>query len=139
MSVIVIEDPGVELLTPVTTARLAATISCGSLRLVDWLEQLSVPCYGISRPYLEAIQASDFPTLRSMHLADPDSRPQLIVSARLVPSRSNWQLLADAMARGAEGNVWRGSTHRPSLLSDPSQSPAQREGYAASGGIFLAA
>jgi len=99
MSVIVIEDPGVEQLAPVTTARLAAAISCGSLRLIDWLEQLSVPCYGISRPYLEAIQAYDFPALRSMHLAAPDSRPQLIVSARLVPSKSNWQRLADAMAR----------------------------------------
>ena len=30
MSVIVIEDPGVEKLAPVTTARLAAAISCGS-------------------------------------------------------------------------------------------------------------
>ena len=46
MTIIVFEDPQCEMLAPITLARLAATITCGSFRLVDLLSLIEVDLFG---------------------------------------------------------------------------------------------
>ena len=66
MSIVVFEDPQCELLAPITVARLAAAMTCGSFRLIDLLEALGAEVYGISRPHLQTLQRIDFPSLRML-------------------------------------------------------------------------
>ncbi len=95
----VFEDAVCEQLSPITTARLAATITCGSYRLVDWLEQLHVECFGLSRPYLQQIQQLDFPILRDLATSTiaADSKPLILLNARCVPSVSSYFTLRELL------------------------------------------
>ncbi len=99
MSIVVFEDAVCEQLSPITTARLAATITCGSYRLVDWLEQLHVECFGLSRPYLQQIQQLDFPILRDLTTSTiaADSKPLILLNARCVPSVSSYFTLRELL------------------------------------------
>lgn len=92
MSILVFEDPQCELLSPITYARLACTIHCGSYRWIDLLQTLDTPLIGLVRPHLQAIQRIDFPSLQHLDTLPPSqslSRPRLMVNARLAPTRSN--------------------------------------------------
>lgn len=90
MNIAVFEDAGVEKLFPITTGRPAYAISCGSYRLIDWLNCLNGPKVGIVRTYLETLQLSDFPEFTTL---DQDSTWTLVINARLAPSVSNFEKL----------------------------------------------
>jgi UDP-N-acetylglucosamine diphosphorylase / glucose-1-phosphate thymidylyltransferase / UDP-N-acetylgalactosamine diphosphorylase / glucosamine-1-phosphate N-acetyltransferase / galactosamine-1-phosphate N-acetyltransferase len=95
MSIVVFEDPQCELLAPITLARLAATMTCGSFRLVDLLPPICNEVYGLSRPHLQTLQRIDFPTLRLPDEIPPSSntaeRPiRLLLNARIAPTKQNF-------------------------------------------------
>ena len=96
MSIVVFEDPQCELLAPITLARLAASITCGSFRLVDLLGPICDEIYGISRPHLQTLQRIDFPVLRLIDDIQNDTeRPEravkLLLNARVAPTKQNFQ------------------------------------------------
>lgn len=86
MSILIIEDLGVDRLAPIVLARLSSAVTCGALRLVDLIEWLGADCYGLSRAHLQAIQKLDYPFLKDPRHADARARPQLVLSSRLVPN-----------------------------------------------------
>jgi NAD(P)-dependent dehydrogenase (short-subunit alcohol dehydrogenase family) len=95
MSIVVFEDPQCELLAPITLARLAATMTCGSFRLVDLVGHLCDEIYGISRPHLHTLQRIDFPALRLLDEIPIDSKRQersvkLLLNARIAPTKKNY-------------------------------------------------
>jgi UDP-N-acetylglucosamine diphosphorylase/glucosamine-1-phosphate N-acetyltransferase len=93
MTIVVFEDPQCELLAPITLARLTATVTCGSYRLVDFLSLLSDDVFGISRPHLQAIQRIDCPSLKSLESESSavaeDRNVKLMLNARIAPTASN--------------------------------------------------
>lgn len=95
MSIVVFEDPQCELLAPITIARLAAAVTCGSFRLVDLLEPMGSEVYGISRPHLQTLQRIDFPTLRMLDDNSNDGKPErqirLLLNARVAPTKQSFE------------------------------------------------
>ena len=96
MSIVVFEDPQCESLAPITLARLAAAITCGSFRLCDLLGPVCDDVFGISRPYLQTLQRIDFPSLRLLDeipMGAPRSeRPvKLLLNARVAPTKNHFQ------------------------------------------------
>ena len=94
MSIILFEDQFCESLAPITTGRLAATITCGSYRLIDLVNALNREVYGISRRYLEPIQAIDFPEMKVLNEVSASNatslKPiKLILNARIAPIEAN--------------------------------------------------
>lgn len=114
MNVLVFEDPLVDNLYPVTTGRAAYAISCGSFRLIDWLEQLGGPVRGVIRPHLTLLQSLDFPEL-SRPLPG-DDRWTLLVNARLVPSRSNFAALQSLLTHANPLALWTEGSLRAAVL-----------------------
>jgi UDP-N-acetylglucosamine diphosphorylase / glucose-1-phosphate thymidylyltransferase / UDP-N-acetylgalactosamine diphosphorylase / glucosamine-1-phosphate N-acetyltransferase / galactosamine-1-phosphate N-acetyltransferase len=104
MKIVLFEDEFVEKLYPITLARPAYAISCGSYRLIDWVRRLPAPKIGVVRQYLSEIQQIDFPELTSFPPSDSDDI--LYINARLVPSHSNFQILAH-LAASEENHVLR--------------------------------
>ncbi|AMV33833.1 hypothetical protein VN12_17020 [Pirellula sp. SH-Sr6A] len=107
MTIVVFEDPQCELLAPITLARLAATVTCGSYRLVDFLELLSDDVFAVSRPHLQAIQRIDFPSLKSLESEAngiAEDRPvSVFLNARVAPTASNLatlQTILDGLQQG---------------------------------------
>lgn len=93
MSIVVFEDPQCELLAPITLSRLAATISCGSLRLVDIVGLICDQIYGISRPHLQTIQRVDYTDLQVLEpqqssQSSAQMRPALLINARTAPTKN---------------------------------------------------
>jgi UDP-N-acetylglucosamine diphosphorylase/glucosamine-1-phosphate N-acetyltransferase len=98
MTIIVFEDPQCEMLAPITLARLAATITCGSFRLVDLLSLIEVDLFGIARPHLQSIQRIDFPSLKTLetsHAVDipRDRSVQILLNARVAPTAKNFETI----------------------------------------------
>jgi glucose-1-phosphate thymidylyltransferase len=91
MSVLIFEDPVVDRLTPITTGCPAYAIPCGTCGLVDLLRELGQPLFGVVRPHLAEIQRQDYPDLGQPPNVFP--HPWLLVSGRLVPSRSALETL----------------------------------------------
>jgi len=96
MSIVVFEDPQCELLSPITTARLAATMTCGSFRLFDLLTPLFDEMYGLSRPHLQTLQRIDFPALRLpddslLEPNRPERSAKLLINARTEPTRKSFR------------------------------------------------
>jgi len=100
MNILVFEDAGCEKLYPITTGRAAYAISCGSYRLVDWLNELDGNLVGLVRPHLESIQLLDFPEMRQQ--LDDDLRWTLVVNGRIAPTVSNVRRLQRLM--GVKGS-----------------------------------
>lgn len=100
MSVVLFEDAQCDVLAPITLGRLAATISCGSYRLIDWMEMLHPQVISVVRPYLRAIQQFDFPKLKGIEELDEQSseKPMMWVNARAVPSVQNYFLLRELLS-----------------------------------------
>ena len=61
MDVMVFEDDRVGALEPITLARPAFRITCGSYCLLDWLEQLGGPIVPVVREYLRLFVLEDDP------------------------------------------------------------------------------
>ncbi len=119
MTIVVFEDQQTELLAPITLARLAATITCASFRLVDLLDLLSDDIYSIARPHLQAIQRADFPSLKSIDhetggAASPDRAVPLLVNGRLAPTAANFQRLQQLAALLSE----QGPKAGPAVVMD---------------------
>lgn len=95
MTLVLIEDDGCDALAPISTGRLVATITCGALRLIDIAIEATPSVYGISRSYLEPIQALDYPSLKVINeLSTTDSkRPKLLLSARTAPTQASRQAI----------------------------------------------
>jgi UDP-N-acetylglucosamine diphosphorylase / glucose-1-phosphate thymidylyltransferase / UDP-N-acetylgalactosamine diphosphorylase / glucosamine-1-phosphate N-acetyltransferase / galactosamine-1-phosphate N-acetyltransferase len=104
MKTVVFEDEFVEQLHPITLARPSYAISCGSFRLVDWIQQLPGPKFGAVRDYLAEIQRIDFPELNGEPPAATDD--VLYINARIVPSWSNFRILSQ-LAQAEENHVLR--------------------------------
>jgi UDP-N-acetylglucosamine diphosphorylase / glucose-1-phosphate thymidylyltransferase / UDP-N-acetylgalactosamine diphosphorylase / glucosamine-1-phosphate N-acetyltransferase / galactosamine-1-phosphate N-acetyltransferase len=88
MNVLLFEDEFVSRLYPITTGRPAFTISCGSFRLLDWVEAIFAEQASASvRPHLQPLLQSDHRELcRSLQ---PTETWTLCLNARLVPGRAN--------------------------------------------------
>ncbi len=83
MSIVLFEDEHVARLYPITLSRPAYAITCGSYRLIDWLERWQQPLRAIVRPHLAEIQRIDFPQFQSPRAG---LGRLLLVNARLVPA-----------------------------------------------------
>ncbi|HTU26459.1 MAG TPA: putative sugar nucleotidyl transferase [Pirellulales bacterium] len=107
MQIVVFEDERVADLAPITLARPAFAISCGSRRLVDLLAELGPPVHAVVRTHLKALVTADFPELATVsdNLAAARPGPTLWVNARLVPSRAAAQQLAQLIAAGRPGAI----------------------------------
>jgi glucose-1-phosphate thymidylyltransferase len=140
MSIVVFEDPVCDLLAPITTGRLAATISCGSYRLVDLVAETGLAVYGISRSYLEPIQAMDCSSLKVLNeltfFGPGEGEVKLLLNARVAPTELNRKVLQNLLKeRGSETLVVRdrdtiAAVLNPKIdLSEMAQIPQQ--GFAA--------
>ncbi|MFY8072557.1 MAG: putative sugar nucleotidyl transferase [Pirellula sp.] len=99
MSVLIIEDLGVERLAPIVLARLSCGLTCGGLRLVDLLEWSGADCYGVTRSHLQTIQKLDYPMLKDPRLANGKDRPKLVLSSRLVPNAATFESIRNWLSQ----------------------------------------
>ena len=106
MKIVLYEDNQVKKLFPVTTGRPAYAITCASYRLIDWVEQLGVPTIGLVRDYLRTIQELSFPDIRSVN--GDRSNEMLFINARVVPSRSSFEVLKNIIENERYGIVRTG-------------------------------
>ena len=102
VNVLVIEDRYVERLYPVTLSRPAYAVTCACFRLCDWLGRLEANVVSQVRSYLTDVQQFDFP-----NLTNPlnDSPTTLVISARLVPSYTNFAALNELASNHGENAV----------------------------------
>ena len=100
MQTITFEDEHVHNLFPVTLARPAYAMLCGSFRLVDWIEQLDEAPQAVVRDYLVDIQEADYPCFRRRPSARSAARRRFWINARLVPSRHTFETLRKLRDRG---------------------------------------
>src|SRR4051794_19019420 len=98
MSVLIFEDWLASDLYPITISRPAYTISCGSYRLIDLVEQLGRPIRWLVRPHLAESQAEDFGRLTQPSLRDNEL--VLLANAALVPSMSMLARLRELLQAG---------------------------------------
>ena len=130
MLVVVFEDELVAQLEPVTLARPAFAISCGSRRLVDLLAELGEPLRAFVRPHLAQIVKADFPQFAPADAGVPG--PVLYVNARLVPSLSALAALRRLVASGRPAPVPAGESIAAAFwLPAPPPATAQRPDAAA--------
>jgi glucose-1-phosphate thymidylyltransferase len=99
MSVLIIEDLGVERLAPIVLARLSCGVTCGGLRLVDLLEWSGADCFGLTRSHLQTIQKLDYPMLKDPRLANGKDRPKLVLSSRLVPNAATFESIRNWLSQ----------------------------------------
>ncbi|MDA7949883.1 MAG: glucose-1-phosphate thymidylyltransferase [Pirellulaceae bacterium] len=124
MSLLLFEDQYVTDLYPITISRPAYTITCGSFRLMDWIEKLDRPVKTIIRRYLREIEEADFPAVNATTLtANSLSKPLILVNARLLPSAKNYHLLAEVIQRGEEIALWSGECLAIALLPNEASYP----------------
>lgn len=113
MSIVVFEDNQCESLAPITTGRMAATVTCGSYRLIDLLANVKLPMYGISRSYLEPIQATDYPVLKVLNeltkFQGAEGKIRLLLNARIAPTQANRKVIESLL--GSPGTT-------PSIIRD---------------------
>ena len=95
MNIVVFEDAGVRKLFPITTGRPAYAISCGSFRLIDWLQEFDGNLVGLVRPYIETIQLNDYPEF--LDQLNSGLQWTLVVNARVAPSVDNLRRLQRLM------------------------------------------
>lgn len=91
MNLVVFEDSIADQLHPANTGRPTYAVTIGSFRLLDWLRQLQHRLVGWVRPYLNEIQAADYPDVDGRLDASQDW--SLLVNARIVPSPSAFHVL----------------------------------------------
>jgi UDP-N-acetylglucosamine diphosphorylase / glucose-1-phosphate thymidylyltransferase / UDP-N-acetylgalactosamine diphosphorylase / glucosamine-1-phosphate N-acetyltransferase / galactosamine-1-phosphate N-acetyltransferase len=107
MTIVVFEDPQCEMLAPITLARLAATITCGSFRLVDLLSLLDDELFGVSRPHLQSIQRIDYPLLQTLEQNNSTDVPhdrsiQILLNARVAPTAKNFETMRSLKLRASQ-------------------------------------
>ena len=103
MNVIVFEDSQVLQLQPITTARPAFSITCGSLRLIDFLRSLpGVKLQAFVRPHLREIVPLDHSYLTSQ--LDHNDPHTIVVSARCAPCKANFDAIASMVDTPSNGS-----------------------------------
>lgn len=126
MLIIVFEDRKVDRLYPVTTGRAAYKITCGSYRLVDWVNELarihSANVRAIVRPHLREIELADDPSLFDETL---DDGPVLLVNARVAPTKTSFDTLSKIVAEGTPGAIRNHEEVAIALLPSIDLLPAQ--------------
>lgn len=105
MDVLVFEDERVDDLTPITLARPAFRIMCGSYCLLDWLQELDQPIIPVVRDYLQSLVLQDYPQLHATRSARSES-PTMLVNARLVPSHDNFRILQRLLREPSPVLIW---------------------------------
>ncbi|GAB6165136.1 GlmU family protein [Thermostilla marina] len=120
MKLVLFEDAKVQQLYPMTLARPAFAVSCGSYRLVELVGRLGLDAYAIVREYLRAIVEAEF------GLAEPedDGRTNhlLFVNARAVPSIGTLRVLTQLKENRLPKAV-RGDGEIAAALVDIRQTP----------------
>lgn len=116
MKIVLFEDRCVDQMYPITTGRLAYSISCASYRLIDWIDKLDQTVVGLVRPYLRTIQEINFPQIRSLN--GDRSQPFLFVNARVVPSVASYEVLKGIVENERFG-VLRNGVHVAAALIPP--------------------
>ena len=111
MRILCFEDKQVDRLRPAIIARPAYRISCGSYRLMDWVNDLvqqntGAKVFGHIRPHLRRIENERLgsPQPLQHHGQLVDGEPLLLVNARLAATCSNLQLL-NQVAKDDRGGV----------------------------------
>ncbi|MFV1966881.1 MAG: putative sugar nucleotidyl transferase [Pirellulaceae bacterium] len=125
MRVVVFEDDRVDQLNPISLARPAYSITCGGIRLIDWLELLECPICGIVRPHLRGVQEVDLPEWEDELSAEGEI--SLLVNARAVPSRTLYEQLQTMISVGQPGAVRCGG-HLVAACVNHAPAAAQTEG-----------
>ena len=96
MNVFVFEDSQVSRLYPITTARPAFSITCGCLRLVDFLASLKdVTLVAAVRPYLQPITSRDHNILTDQ--LNPAHTHTIVINARCVPCKETFAAIHDRL------------------------------------------
>src|SRR3954454_6834016 len=125
MQIAVFEDEHVSRLFPITVGRPAYAISCGSFRLIDWLDRLSreskATLHGVVRPHLAAIQQLDFPQFSAQPVAS--QTPLLAVNARLVPSVATFQGLRGLMEQRQSVAVYENQSVAAAMIAPGGPAP----------------
>jgi len=99
MNIVIFEDQFAGQLHPINTGRPTYAVTIASFRLIDWLDKLPGRHVGWVRPYLEELQQADFPKI---DCRIDDSRDwSLLVNARIVPSKKNFDVLEEMSKRQA--------------------------------------
>ena len=104
INTLVFEDELVQQLAPITTGRLAYSVSCASYRLIDFLLPIAGPTVGLVRPYMQAMQEHDFSEVQTQ--LDSKLPWTLVVNARLAPTVSNLKELEMLVAEAARETLW---------------------------------
>lgn len=97
MNILVFEDQRVEQLYPITMARPAYAVTCGCLRLEDWVISLQDYAVGTVRPHLRTLQELDFPHCNGQ--LDPSKTFTLLVNAQIAPCVANFEKLDSIVKR----------------------------------------
>jgi len=125
MQIVVFEDEQVPRLYPLTVGRPSYALSCGSFRLIDWLERLSaetgVALRGVVRPHLAEIQRLDFPQISPT--APTIETPALLVNARLVPSVTTYLELKRLIEGLQTGAILDGGAVAAALIARGGPAP----------------
>ena len=111
MKTVVFEDSAVWELNPITMGRPAFAITCGTMRLLDILNQLDTESISfLCRPYLEATSSYEYPDSRfcfgitevcwELESSAPEENV-LLVNARMVPDVRIIPFLKKCMKKGA--------------------------------------
>jgi len=119
MKIVVVEDPRVTNLYPITVGRPAFAVTVGSYRLIDHLLQLGAPIHAIVRRHLRAVVAEDFRS--SLSVDDALDGPLLLVNARLVPSVETRRVLQRLLSDGQSAMIRNGDSVAAAFL--PAEMP----------------
>lgn len=107
MHIVLFEDDRTARLDPVATAKPAYSISCGSYRLIDLVEELGT-VRGVVRKHLQAIEAARAPSPVSQ--GGTLEGEVLFVNARLTPSVKVIEQLKQFVNGKKEGSIIAGET-----------------------------
>ncbi|MDG2012422.1 MAG: putative sugar nucleotidyl transferase, partial [Pirellulaceae bacterium] len=94
MNILIVEDPDVAHLAPVTTGRAMALVTCAGWRLYDLVKEISSEITFLVRDYLAATVAADLPDVSVNEWGDDSF---LMLNARLAPTASNLAALQSWM------------------------------------------
>lgn len=122
MQTITFEDEFVHQMGPVTLARPAYAVLCGSYRLVDWVELLDRAPQAVVREHLVRIQELDYPCFRPLD-EHPVPQPTMWINARLVPSHQTFLALSALRDRGEPGVVRSGEAVAVAILPETAPAP----------------
>ncbi|MCP4463878.1 MAG: glucose-1-phosphate thymidylyltransferase [Planctomycetaceae bacterium] len=86
MNILIVEDPTVALLSPVTTGRAMPLVTCAGWRLYELAKEISPKITFLVRDYLAPTVAADFP---DVSVNQWDDGTYLLLNARLAPTASN--------------------------------------------------